>query len=522
MFRDNKDALRFNRDKLRDKIHACWIGKNIGGILGLPIEGKRSICNITGFQTDTVLSNDDLDLQLVWLRAVDELGPEAIRAQTLGEYWLSYVGPSWNEYGICKMNMREGFLPPLSGAFSNDEWKHSNGAWIRTEIWACLSPGCPEQAARFAYEDATVDHGINEGTYAAVFIASLESVAFVVHDMKTLIEIGLSKIPADCRVAKSINIALEYFNQGRHWKEARDAVVMDSMDLGWLQAPANVAYTIIGLLYGEGDFKKTVLTAINCGDDTDCTGATAGAIMGILGGMNAVPEDWKETIKDSIKRECIVEGHGGWIDNCYELTECVMRLLPATTRTKVTKMIPDILPVADSRSDLPIIIWDDEDDLSSLDIERFYGSIFLEKMYKIAKRTPYILYQDNVFADVWVELDEEPRIASNGDLPGRISIALKRMPEQKWFRIKWYTPEGWSVTGDKNISTSTKDYIAWDDDSDGRLVSAEELFEYNISSGCFTIHAGDEVEAWNRILLEVSSIGRPSSIYIPVILLGKK
>ena len=37
------------------------------------------------------LPNDDLDLQLAWLRAVDELGPQNINSKTLGEYWISYV-----------------------------------------------------------------------------------------------------------------------------------------------------------------------------------------------------------------------------------------------------------------------------------------------------------------------------------------------------------------------------------------------------------------------------------------------
>ena len=106
----------------------------------MPIEGKRSICDVKDFYPGEVFSNDDLDLQLVWMRAVDELGPENIDAQALGEYWLSYIGVNWNEYGVCKMNMRDGLLPPMCGEAGNDEWKHSNGAWIRTEIWACLSP----------------------------------------------------------------------------------------------------------------------------------------------------------------------------------------------------------------------------------------------------------------------------------------------------------------------------------------------------------------------------------------------
>ena len=37
--------------------------------------------------------------------------------------------------------------------FENDKWKHSNGAWIRTELWACLSAGYPNVAIKYAIMD---------------------------------------------------------------------------------------------------------------------------------------------------------------------------------------------------------------------------------------------------------------------------------------------------------------------------------------------------------------------------------
>ena len=214
--------MKLNRQTYKDKVYACWIGKNIGGTIGGPYEGKREILDVKGFITKPKepLPNDDLDLQLAWLRAVDELGPQNINSKTLGEYWISWVTPHWNEYGICKANMRDGLLPPLSGEINNEEWKHSNGAWIRTEVWACLYPAMVEQAIRFAYEDASVDHGFGEGTYAAIFVAAMESAAFVIQDAYALLRIGLSKIPADCRVARSVKIVIKAFEAGVPWQEA--------------------------------------------------------------------------------------------------------------------------------------------------------------------------------------------------------------------------------------------------------------------------------------------------------------
>ena len=42
-------------------------------------------------------------------------------------------------------------------------------------------------------------------------------------------------------------------------------------------APSNVAIAILGLVYGEGDFDRTVCLAANCGEDADCTTGTAAA-----------------------------------------------------------------------------------------------------------------------------------------------------------------------------------------------------------------------------------------------------
>ena len=106
----------------RRRMLGCWIGKNVGGTLGMPMEWNRQK-NEVGYYTHKMtgepLPNDDLDLQLVWLRAVNDLGPENINSKTLGEYWISWITPHWNEYGVSKSNMRDGVLPPMSGEINN-------------------------------------------------------------------------------------------------------------------------------------------------------------------------------------------------------------------------------------------------------------------------------------------------------------------------------------------------------------------------------------------------------------------
>ncbi len=323
--------LKLNRKEIRDKILACWIGKNIGGTIGGPFEGKREFLNVPGFTTDSgePLPNDDLDLQLVWLVALEQVGARNLNAAALGEYWLDHIVPHWNEYGICKTNLRRGFLPPLSGEIGNEAWRHSNGAWIRSEIWACLAPGAPGVARSYAIYDAMVDHGVGEGTLAELFTATLESEAFFTKDIRALIDAGLAQLPAESFLARSVRLAVECYDKGETLETTRNKIVELNAELGWFQAPANVAFVVCGLLYGEGDFKKTLLAAVNCGDDTDCTGGTAGAIMGILGGTAGIPEDWRAYIGDRIVT-CSLNGHFRRIyaHTCEELTDRVMRQIP--------------------------------------------------------------------------------------------------------------------------------------------------------------------------------------------------
>lgn len=494
--------ITFDRARLQDRIHACWIGKNIGGTMGTPYEGTRELLDIQGFSTapGSVLPNDDLDLQLVWLRAMEEMGPENVDEKVLGEYWLDYIGPAWSEYGQCKSNLREGLLPPLTGQVYNDLWKHSNGAWIRTEIWACLFPGCPEKAIRYAFYDACVDHGYNEGTYAAIFVAALESSAFVFHDINRLLDIALSKIPADCRVAKAVQLVREEYARGTDWKETRRLLVEQSADIGWFQAPANVAYVVLGLLYGGCDFKKSMILAIDCGDDTDCTGATLGSILGILGGTAGLPADWSAHIGDEIVTKCILKGHGDWPATSQALTDAVMALLPATTRA--TTYYDAFYGGSDYSYGTPKneIRLGDADDFRQALPEYFVGDAFVREMFG---RSPYSFHQAGIYADVWVELDGLPEITPLGTVTGRITVKNLRMQPAKHYHLRWLLPEGWSVSCKANLSAD----VPW------------SVYREN-ASAVFTVTAGATVAPNNRLVLEVSVSERPTCVYVPVMLLG--
>lgn len=465
-----------NIDELRDRIAGCWLGKSIGGTLGGPFEGRREILDVTGFTSPAgePLPNDDLDLQLVWLKAASDRGPLGVNSHVLAEYWINHIPPPWNEYGIGKANLRAGLLPPLSGEFGN-VWKHSNGAWIRSEVWACLAPGCPDLAIKYAYEDASVDHGGGEGTYAELFTAALQSAAFVVHDRDELIRIGLSKIPGDCRVARSIKLAMQCFEQGMSWKEAREAVVADSSDLGWFQAPANVAFVIIGWLYGEDDFGKSICIAVNCGDDTDCTGATLGATLGILLGHSGIPKEWSEPIGEKIVTIAIDRGsRWDYPRTIGELTDEVMTLVPEFLRAGRTG-----LGVSSQPTDLSSLVALDDPKMAQ----------------RIWAKSPFAVEFDFIHTKCLIDYLREPTIKPSETMSLALTL-INQMPDHRHMKIRFLLPDGWIVSPNPSVET---------------LLLQDQTKRLE-----FTVTAPEQLDSMIRGVIEVVGVGRPNVGLVPL------
>lgn len=478
--------MQINKKEFYEKVYGCWLGKNIGGTLGTPFEGRQELLDVTEFHSPSgqPLANDDLDLQLIWLKALEDYGPLGVNEKILGEYWINYIPPHWNEYGICKSNMKAGILPPLCGDYEN-AWRNSNGAWIRSEVWACCAPGCPEIATQYAWYDACVDHGTGEGTYAELFTASIESAAFAVSDRDQLIRIGLSHIPADCRVAKSVQIALDGYARGLDWKTTRQLVLDDSADLGWFQAPANVAFFLIGWLYGEGDFKKSLLLATDCGDDTDCTAATLGSILGILGGAQGIPADWKKYVGDEIVSVAIDRGSCSVPRSCTELTEHVVRMATQVLSAHGAK----------------VSLTDGPADLSGFTPDECMPSAQYQQ--KLASMSNALHFD---FIHTQVDLQYRTGADVGAGETAELKVTLRnRLPDPRHVELSYYLPDGFTLLeGRKHISLMHQ--------------TGKTKAEYEFS---IKLLAGEAVRPQNRGILQMVFSDRPTVALVPLLWLGK-
>lgn len=282
-----------------DKVYACWMGKNIGGTLGGPLEGRMELMDIKGYTQSFIESveNDDLDLQLVNLHCIEQYGGHA-DSELLSREWAEHVHFEYDEYGHSLTNIRRGFGSPFSGWYNNF-FTDCMGSPIRSEIWAVICAGMPDLAAYYAYHDASVDHAGGEGVYGEIFFAVLESMAFVEHDKMKLIHTALSYLPETSVVRKAVELLLDCFNKGMDWVSARQAIIDQFAGDNFTFAPVNIAFTLVGWLYEEG-FTKQMLTTIDCGYDTDCTVATLGSLLGILYGTSYLDSYWTEPLGEKI------------------------------------------------------------------------------------------------------------------------------------------------------------------------------------------------------------------------------
>ncbi|MBI2440983.1 MAG: ADP-ribosylglycohydrolase family protein [Lentisphaerae bacterium] len=294
------DTIKLSRRDFKDKVLACWIGKNIGGTLGAPREGLCHTHALTYYEPlpDKAAPNDDLDLQLVWLKMLEDQGLDP-SVRTFAEYWSRYGARyPWNEYGFFMRNFARGLRPPVAGCFEN-YFVDEMGSPIRSEIWACLHAADPQAAARMAWKDSAVDHAGGEGTYGEIFWAAVEAAAFVEQDPLVLIRLGLAMIPISSHLARAIREALWCFHNHLSWGQARERIHTQFGHIQPCNAVPNHGFTIIGWLYGN-DFGDRLCKAVNCGYDTDCTGATLGSVLGILGGTAGIPDAWRKPVGDHI------------------------------------------------------------------------------------------------------------------------------------------------------------------------------------------------------------------------------
>jgi ADP-ribosylglycohydrolase len=284
---------------LESRVLGCWQGKSVGGTLGLPAEGKTARQAYTFYDPVPTIAppNDDLELQLVWLHLLENhRGPLTIEAMAAG--WIAHIHYMWDEYGRARWNLRREVPAALTGIHENP-FASSMGSPIRSEIWAIAAAGQPDLAEKFARLDSMIDHGA-EGIAGEIFFAVAQALLLSGSGLREALEEALRRVDSATETRRALDLVFVLHRKGKPGWEARESLLQAHPSDNFTHAPLNVALTLWALLYGGGDFEATVLLAVNGGYDTDCTAATAGALLGMLYGAERLPEKWTAPLGDSV------------------------------------------------------------------------------------------------------------------------------------------------------------------------------------------------------------------------------
>ena len=277
--------------------YSMWAGKFIGGSLGAPLEGfKRPFeGDFDAIIPDVVIENDDTDIQVLWVHAMQEHGVK-LDSDILMREWMEHFDAPWGEYGIAMANWQNGIRPPESGRVDNWFWGDGMGCPIRSEIWGIVAPGSPEVAADLAYMDGCLDHTENS-IEAERFLAAMEAEVFFEKNLARLIECGQSILKPDTRFARMVQDVVAWC-EALSWEEAYRELLLNYRHPDMTHVLQNMGITLISLLKGDLDFTRTMEIAILCGYDTDCTAATAGAIVAAIVGHENLPDKWRHMLSD--------------------------------------------------------------------------------------------------------------------------------------------------------------------------------------------------------------------------------
>jgi ADP-ribosylglycohydrolase len=321
-----------------DKALGGWVGRSAGCLLGKPAEGRRSWqirkylesqdrwpleayfsadapdevaaeCGFAGraaglFEEGITCmpEDDDTNYTVTGFAILKQFG-HAFTPEDVARFWLQNIPllHLCTAERVAYRNLSEGIPPPHSAAYRNPfrEWI---GAQIRADFFGFVCPGDPARAAEYAWRDASISH-VKNGIYGEMWVAAMLAAAAVTDDIETVVQAGLSQIPAECRLAHAVDRICRLRRRGLSYDDMIEDLSTrwdENNPHHWCHTISNAEIVAIALLWGEKDFTQTICAAVMPGFDTDCNGATAGSVLGVLLGAAALPPYWTTPLNDTL------------------------------------------------------------------------------------------------------------------------------------------------------------------------------------------------------------------------------
>lgn len=310
----------FTADQLKDKIKGGWAGQTIGVVYGAPVEFKYQGSIIPDYQNIPWREGyvkywwdkkpglfDDIYTDLNFVEVFDKYGLN-VSMDTIAHHWAETPYHLAHANQASRYNILNGIMPPKSGYWKNNPHADDLDFQIEADFIGLMTPGMVNSATEIANR---VGHIMNsgDGWYGGVYVSALYSMAFVSNDVNEIVAQAIKTIPEgtkfhDC-IADVIRLHKQYpddwqacwFEIQKKWNN--DVGCPKGCFLSFnIDAKINSAYVTIGLLYGKGDFTRSIDIATRCGQDADCNPATVGGVLGVMLGYSKIPGFWLKPLQE--------------------------------------------------------------------------------------------------------------------------------------------------------------------------------------------------------------------------------
>ncbi|KAA2243158.1 ADP-ribosylglycohydrolase family protein [Chitinophaga agrisoli] len=313
--------VTLSKAMLKDKIMGGWAGQTIGVTFGGPYEFRfngtfiqdyQPLLWYDGYLKKTMLENpglyDDIYMDLTFVDVFERAGLDA-PVDSFAQAFAHAGYMLWHANQSARYNILQGIKAPASGHWTNNPHADDIDYQIESDFAGLMSPGMPNLASAISDK---VGHIMNygDGWYGGVFVGAMYTLAFISDDIPYVITEALKTIPARSTFYQCIADVMRWyqvypndwrqtwFELQKKWSAEKGCPegVYAAFDI---DAKINAAYIVLGLLYGKGDFTRTLEIATRAGQDADCNPSSAGGILGAMLGYKRIPEKWKMGLKEA-------------------------------------------------------------------------------------------------------------------------------------------------------------------------------------------------------------------------------
>ena len=325
---------------LRDKIRGGLLGQILGNLNGLPHEMKYiaepgNVTTYTPSLPQGAWTDDDTDFEWVYIKVMQDENCLLLPPQRISRLWRERINTRiWCSNLYARQLMDLGIEPPLTGMAVFNPWADFNisGQFI-CETFGLIAPAMPQKAAEIGlnYTRVTID---GEPAQTTQLFTSMIATAFVENDVNAILDAGLSAIDPNSQICQIIKDVRRWHKEHPDdWRATRQLLKQKySKHNGEMRDrnghELNTGSIIAALLYGQGDFVKTLITAFNFGWDADCNAATAGTILGVMKGYRwmlgqgwQIVDRYKNTTRENMPAD---ETITSFADRLIDLAERVI------------------------------------------------------------------------------------------------------------------------------------------------------------------------------------------------------